>query len=111
MNRIQKTLILMAAVAVCIVGVTFPLVLLQRWLLKTAGKYVSVKGKAARQKLLPLGAWKWAAFALVGAWLLFTIVIPLVPPPWNIPGMPMRSPQPIKSLRTRIVQRSRWSWR
>jgi iron(III) transport system permease protein len=68
---------LMAAVAVCIVGVTFPLVLLQRWLLKTAGKYVSVKGKAARQKLLPLGGWKWAAFALVGAWLLFTIVIPL----------------------------------
>src|SRR5947208_2201713 len=68
---------LMAAVAVCIVGVTFPLVLLQRWLLKSAGKFVSVKGKAARQKLLPLGAWKWAAFALVGAWLLFTIVIPL----------------------------------
>ena len=44
---------LMAAVAVCIVAVTFPLVLLQRWLLKTAGKYVSVKGKATRQKLLP----------------------------------------------------------
>ena len=43
---------LMAAVAVCIVAVTFPLVLLQRWLLKTAGKYVSVKGKATRQKLL-----------------------------------------------------------
>src|SRR3954471_18938018 len=68
---------LMAAVAVCIVGVTFPLVLLQRWLLKTAGKYVSVKGKAARQKLLPLGGWKWGALALVGVWLLFTIVIPL----------------------------------
>ena len=43
---------LMAAVAVCIVAITFPLVLLQRWLLKTAGKYVSVKGKATRQKLL-----------------------------------------------------------
>jgi len=40
---------LMAAVAVCIVAITFPLVLLQRWLLKTAGKYVSVKGKATRQ--------------------------------------------------------------
>ena len=68
---------LMAAVAVCIVAVTFPLVLLQRWLLKTAGKYVSVKGKAARPKLLPLRGWRWAALALVGLWLVFTIVVPL----------------------------------
>ncbi len=60
---------LMAAVAVCIVAVTFPLVLLQRWLLKTAGKYVSVKGKATRQKLLPLGGWKWVALAIVALWL------------------------------------------
>jgi len=68
---------LMAAVAVCIVAVTFPLVLLQRWLLKTAGKYVSVKGKATRQKLLPLGNWKWLALALVAMWLIFTIVVPI----------------------------------
>src|ERR1700675_742065 len=66
---------LMAAVAVCIVAVTFPLVLLQRWLLKTSGKYVSVKGKATRQKLLPLGGWKWIALALVALWLIFTIVV------------------------------------
>jgi len=68
---------LMAAVAVCIIAVTFPLVLLQRWLLKTAGKYVSVKGKATRQKLLPLGGWKWVALAIVAAWLGFTIVVPI----------------------------------
>jgi iron(III) transport system permease protein len=68
---------LMAAVAVCIVAVTFPLVLLQRWLLKTAGKYVSVKGKAARPKLLPLRGWKWVALALVALWLAFTIVVPI----------------------------------
>src|SRR5438067_5923574 len=68
---------LMAAVAVCIVGVTFPLVLLQRWLLKSAGKYVSVKGKATRQKLLPLGGWKWIALTIVALWLLFTIVVPI----------------------------------
>jgi hypothetical protein len=66
-----------AAVAVCIVAITFPLVLLQRWLLKTAGKYVSVKGKATRQKLLPLGAWKWLALAIVALWLVFTIVVPI----------------------------------
>jgi iron(III) transport system permease protein len=68
---------LMAAVAVCIVAVTFPLVLLQRWLLKTAGKYVSVKGKATRQKLLPLRGWKWVALAIVALWLVFTIVVPI----------------------------------
>jgi iron(III) transport system permease protein len=68
---------LMAAVAVCIVAVTFPLVLLQRWLLQTAGKYVSVKGKATRQKLLPLRGWKWVALAVVALWLLFTIVVPI----------------------------------
>ena len=68
---------LMAAVAVCIVAITFPLVLLQRWLLKTAGKYVSVKGKATRQKLLPLGGWKWVALGIVALWLVFTIVVPI----------------------------------
>ena len=68
---------LMAAVAVCIIAVTFPLVLLQRWLLKSAGKYVSVKGKATRQKLLPLGGWKWVALGLVALWLVFTIVVPI----------------------------------
>src|ERR1700704_4930337 len=68
---------LMAAVAVCIIAVTFPLVLLQRWLLKTAGKYVSVKGKATRQKLLPLGGWKWIALGIVALWLAFTIVVPI----------------------------------
>ncbi|NMM35942.1 MAG: iron ABC transporter permease [Glaciimonas sp.] len=68
---------LMAAVAVCLVMVTMPLVMLQRWLLKSANKYVSIKGKGARQKALPLGSWKWIAFALLALWLLFTIVIPI----------------------------------
>lgn len=68
---------LMAAVAVSIVAITFPLVLFQRWLLKSASKYVSVKGKATRQKLLPLGGWKWVALGVVAAWLAFTIVVPI----------------------------------
>jgi iron(III) transport system permease protein len=68
---------LMAAVAVCLVMVTMPLVLMQRWLLKSANKYVSIKGKGARQNPMPLGRWKWLAFALIALWLLFTIVLPL----------------------------------
>ncbi|WP_085317791.1 ABC transporter permease [Derxia lacustris] len=68
---------LMAAVAVCIIAVTLPLVLLQRLLLRTANRYASIKGKAARQRPLMLGKWKFAAFAIVGLWLLFTVLIPL----------------------------------
>jgi iron(III) transport system permease protein len=68
---------LMAAVAVCLVAVTMPLVMLQRWLLKSANKYVSIKGKGARQKALPLGKWRWLAFGLIAAWLMFTVIVPL----------------------------------
>jgi iron(III) transport system permease protein len=52
-------------------------VLFQRWLLKSASKYISLKGKATRQKLLPLGGWKWVALAIVALWLVFTIVVPI----------------------------------
>ena len=68
---------LMAAVAVCIVAVTFPLVMLQRVLLKNAGKYITVKGKAGRQRPLPLGSWRWPATATLALWLFLTIVVPL----------------------------------
>ncbi|MDB5761942.1 MAG: spermidine/putrescine transporter permease [Herminiimonas sp.] len=68
---------LMAAVAVCLVAVTMPLVMIQRWLLKSANKYVSIKGKGARQKALPLGKWKWISFGLIAVWLLFTIIVPI----------------------------------
>jgi iron(III) transport system permease protein len=52
---------LMAAVAVCIVAMTIPLVLLQRRLLQNARKYATIKGKAGRIRDLPLGRWKWFA--------------------------------------------------
>jgi iron(III) transport system permease protein len=68
---------LMAAVAVCIIAVTLPLVLLQRALLKHANRYASIKGKAARQRPLMLGQWRYVAIGLVFAWLLFTVLIPL----------------------------------
>jgi iron(III) transport system permease protein len=68
---------LMAAVAVCIVAMTFPLVMLQRFLLKNAGKYITVKGKAGRQRPLPLGNWRWIAAAILVIWLFLTIVVPL----------------------------------
>jgi iron(III) transport system permease protein len=68
---------LMAAAAVCLVAVTMPLVMMQRWLLKSANKYVSIKGKGSRQKPLPLGKWKWVALAFIAAWLAITVLVPL----------------------------------
>jgi iron(III) transport system permease protein len=56
---------------------TMPLVMVQRHLLKSANKFVSIKGKGARSKPMPLGRWKWMAFALIFAWLMFTIIMPL----------------------------------
>ena len=68
---------LMAVVAIAIVVVTLPLVLIQRRLLGTAQRFATLRGKGAAPRLLPLGAWRWAAAALVFAWLTVTIFVPL----------------------------------
>lgn len=69
---------LMAAVAMFIVAITLPMVLSQRFLLRNAQKYVTLKGKGARQRTLPLGKWRWVAAALVFAWLAVTVVLPIL---------------------------------
>ena len=68
---------LMAAVAICIVALTVPLVLLQRRLLQNTRKYATIRGKAGRLRELPLGRWKWPAIALACVFLLLTVVVPL----------------------------------
>jgi iron(III) transport system permease protein len=68
---------LMAAVAVCIVAITFPLVLLQRKLLQGARKYATIKGKAGRMRELPLGKWTGLALAILGLYLFVTVIVPL----------------------------------
>ncbi len=68
---------LMAAVAVCIVAITFPLVLLQRKLLQGARKYATIKGKAGRMKELPLGKWTWLALLLIVTYLFVTVIVPV----------------------------------
>jgi len=51
--------------------------MLQRYLLKNAGKFVTVRGKAGRQRPLPLGGWRWVAATILVLWLFVTIVVPL----------------------------------
>ncbi|GIL41141.1 ABC transporter permease [Roseiterribacter gracilis] len=68
---------LMAVVVVAILAISLPLVLLQRRLLRDAERYVTLKGKGARSKPLPLGKSRWIAFAGVVLWLLVAVGIPL----------------------------------
>ncbi|UGA36644.1 iron ABC transporter permease [Chromobacterium haemolyticum] len=68
---------LMAAVAVCLIAITFPLVLLQRRLLRSAQRFVALKGKAGRQHPLSLGPWRYLALAIVLLWLFLTVVVPI----------------------------------
>ncbi|MGB3288163.1 MAG: iron ABC transporter permease [Burkholderiaceae bacterium] len=68
---------LMAAVAVVLIAITIPLVMLQRRLLRSANRYATVKGKAARPRPLPLGKWRKLAGAVVLLWLFIAIVVPL----------------------------------
>ncbi|OZI31646.1 spermidine/putrescine ABC transporter permease [Bordetella genomosp. 10] len=69
---------LMAAVTVVLICMTVPLVALQRRLMRTANRFVTMKGKASRARPLPLGKWRWAAGGVVAAWLFVTVVVPLV---------------------------------
>jgi iron(III) transport system permease protein len=68
---------LMAVVVVAIVAITAPLVALQRRLLKSANRYVSMRGKGVRADLMRLGGWRWPALAIVVLWFAVTVAIPL----------------------------------
>ena len=69
---------LMAVVVMVILLIALPLVLLQRILLRTAQRYVSVRGKAVRTNLVRLAQWRWPAFALVCLWFVGTVLIPMM---------------------------------
>jgi iron(III) transport system permease protein len=69
---------LMAAVAVVLICITIPLVMLQRRLMRTANRFVTMKGKASQARALPLGKWRWVAGAVVAFWLTVTIGVPLL---------------------------------
>ncbi|GFZ87660.1 ABC transporter permease [Elstera cyanobacteriorum] len=68
---------LMAVVVVAIIIIAIPLILLQRWLLRHAARYVSVRGKASRHQPINLGPWRWAALGVVLLWFTATVVVPV----------------------------------
>jgi iron(III) transport system permease protein len=68
----------MAVVVVFLFAITIPLVWLQRRLLKSADRYVSVKGKMTAQRPLQLGKWRWIALGVIALWFAITVAIPVI---------------------------------
>jgi iron(III) transport system permease protein len=68
---------LMAVVVIFIMLVTLPLVMTQRRMLRSAQRYSTIGGKAARPRPVPLGRLRWVAFAGILAWLYAVVLLPL----------------------------------
>jgi iron(III) transport system permease protein len=68
----------LAAASTIILAVTVSLVAVQAKLLKEARRFVSVRGKATRPRLLDLGWVKWVAIVFIGIYLIFGALIPIV---------------------------------
>ncbi|MCX5990104.1 MAG: iron ABC transporter permease, partial [Chloroflexi bacterium] len=68
---------MMAVVALSIVVVTLPLVMIQRHLLGQASRFATIRGRGLALRPLKLGRWRWVALAIVVAWLLLTVAVPL----------------------------------
>ena len=69
---------LMAVVVMVIIAVALPLVFVQRLLLRTAQRFIAVRGKAVRTNLVALRAWRWPAFLLIAGWFAGTVMLPMM---------------------------------
>lgn len=65
---------IVGAAAIILLIIVALLVWLQGYLMKGAGRFVTVRGKASRPSILDLGAWRWPAFAFVFGFVFFTIL-------------------------------------
>lgn len=68
---------LMAVVVIAIMMFTFPLVVIQRRILRHVERFSTIYGKAGRSRLVDLGNWRLIAFGVIGLWLTLVVFIPL----------------------------------
>jgi iron(III) transport system permease protein len=68
---------ILGAASVLILFVTVGLVFVQAKLLKNAQRFVSVRGKAVRPRMLDLGWVKWLSVVLIGFYLVFGALLPI----------------------------------
>lgn len=71
---------LVATAAVILLVVITLLLFLQQRLLKNASRFVTVGGKASRPRVLTLGALRWPIFALVMAYSVMFVILPMMIP-------------------------------
>lgn len=76
-SGLQPNYGLIGASATILLIIIALLIWLQRRMLGDVRRFNSVSGKASRPRALPLGAWRWPAFALVSVYLLAVVVLPL----------------------------------
>jgi len=69
---------ILGAASVVILCVTISLVAVQAKLLKEAQRFVSVRGKATRPRLLDLGWLKWISITAIAFYVIFGALIPIV---------------------------------
>ncbi|MFC4565522.1 ABC transporter permease [Nocardiopsis mangrovi] len=69
---------ILGAASVIILGVTAALVWVQTRLLRDSQRFVSVRGKAVRQRPLDLGAVRWAALAVIVVYVLIGPFLPVM---------------------------------
>lgn len=65
---------IVGAAAIILLIIVALLVWLQGYLMKGAGRFVTVRGKASRPSILDLGTWRWPAFTFVFGFVFFTIL-------------------------------------
>src|SRR3546814_7128202 len=66
---------LMAGVAVCMILLSFPLVFMQRYFLRSADRYAALRGKHGRQTAIRLGKWNTLILAFVVSWLFLPVFL------------------------------------
>ncbi|HTK12553.1 MAG TPA: iron ABC transporter permease [Xanthobacteraceae bacterium] len=69
---------LIAASAVLLMTIVIVLASAQILLLRRPQRFVTIGGKANRPRPFLLGRWRWAAFGVVGLYLVFLIALPLI---------------------------------
>ncbi|MDR7034149.1 iron ABC transporter permease [Mesorhizobium sp. BE184] len=68
---------LVASAATLLVILVLVLVIVQRSILKNPQRFVTIGGKAQRPRQFALGRWKWPAAAIMCAYLLLFVLLPL----------------------------------
>lgn len=78
MGQTQPDYGLLGAAALLLLLTVAVLVLVQQKLLAQRQRYITVRGKSQRPKPLEIGSWRWAVFMLMSAYLVLTVLLPML---------------------------------